>query len=359
MGVPILSTSAAFVSLALVACGTDPSSPFVEQDRDPNTAVDAADPIPDAEVDAGPEVVDAGTDSCVPPAMQFPGDSGTWLLSQVGLYADIASKTLACDLLRFEPRFALWSDGADKLRWLRLPPGAQIDTQDPDHFAFPVGSVLFKEFALPGKRLETRVVARLGPDAASQTFLGTFAWREDESDAELVREGRQNVRGTEHDIPSEKDCIACHKGEPGRVLGLSAIQQPALHGSSFTQPVPAFSIADPVAGAALGYLHANCGHCHNRDYGESWRYVALTLRLSVHDSVLPESAIYRQTIGKPMEKPNGFQSRIVPRDPAASGLLARMNVRGSDQQMPPLASEHVDPAGLAAVRAWISQLSAE
>jgi mono/diheme cytochrome c family protein len=60
-----------------------------------------------------------------------------------------------------------------------------------------------------------------------------------------------------------------------------------------------------------------------------------------------------------MDKPNGFPSRIAPGDPDASGLLARMKARGSDQQMPPLATEHVDPAGIAAVRAWIGQLSAE
>lgn len=95
------------------------------------------------------------------------------------------------------------------------------------------------------------MIARFGPDAATQTFFGAFVWREDESDVELVREGRKNVRGSEHDVPGEKDCIACHKGEPGRVLGFSAIQLPALSPALVSAPVPAFAIADPVAGAAL------------------------------------------------------------------------------------------------------------
>ena len=50
--------------------------------------------------------------------------------SQTGLYSDIASGTFAADVRPFEPKYVLWSDGATKRRFIRLPACAQIDTTD-------------------------------------------------------------------------------------------------------------------------------------------------------------------------------------------------------------------------------------
>src|SRR5690349_12770363 len=77
-----------------------------------------------------------------PESIAWPDDgdeAAPFMLSSVGLYRDIASKELRPDLHPYEPRYALWSDGADKKRWLYLPPSAAIDTADPDHWQFPVG----------------------------------------------------------------------------------------------------------------------------------------------------------------------------------------------------------------------------
>ena len=48
-------------------------------------------------------------------------------LSQTGLYADLATKQVAPDLLAFTPQYPLWSDGARKSRWISLPAGTSID----------------------------------------------------------------------------------------------------------------------------------------------------------------------------------------------------------------------------------------
>ena len=47
---------------------------------------------------------------------------------------------------------------------------------------------------------------------------------------------------------------------------------------------------------------------------------------------------------------------VAPGHPDASAIAARMAIRGTDDQMPPLATEIVDDDGLATVRAWISGL---
>src|SRR5688572_6099930 len=53
-------------------------------------------------------------------------------LADTGLYADFAARTLAPGVIRFRPRYELWSDGATKERYLWLPPGTKIDTRDMD-----------------------------------------------------------------------------------------------------------------------------------------------------------------------------------------------------------------------------------
>ena len=47
-----------------------------------------------------------------------------------------------------------------KRRWISLPPGSAIDASDPDAWAFPVGTRLWKEFSFGGQRVETRYMER-------------------------------------------------------------------------------------------------------------------------------------------------------------------------------------------------------
>src|SRR5262245_30688341 len=81
-------------------------------------------------------------------------------LSETGLFADVARESLAPDIIAYAPRFQLWSDGADKRRWLWLPPGARIDTSDMDSWVFPVGTKFWKEFTRDGVRVETRLLEK-------------------------------------------------------------------------------------------------------------------------------------------------------------------------------------------------------
>ena len=67
-------------------------------------------------------------------------------LRDTGLYSDWATKTIARDNLPFSPQYPLWSDGAKKSRWVRIPKGAYIDASNPDVWRFPVGTRLWKEF---------------------------------------------------------------------------------------------------------------------------------------------------------------------------------------------------------------------
>jgi hypothetical protein len=291
-------------------------------------------------------------------------------LSEAGLYADLTSgETLAPGVVEYRPRFELWSDAAEKRRFLFLPPDAPIDSSDMDYWFFPVGTRAFKEFSRDGVRVETRMLEK---SADGEWLMLAFAWNSEGTDAIAVPRGEQNVLGTGHDIPSRVMCGECHENMPDRLLGIGAVQLAhslggmtldALVAEGRLSNAPSTSIelpGDTVAQEALGYLHANCGNCHNRRSGD-FPMVHLELHLEV-DSLasVEDTTSYRSTVNVPFEgvppSPDIAEVRITPGDPEGSAVYQRMNVRGPLEQMPPLATEETDAAGLAAVASFITAL---
>ena len=105
------------------------------------------------------------------------------LLSETGLYAE--GDTLRIDPRNrpFSPQYPLWTDGARKSRWVRLPAGATIEARDVDDWDFPVGTRFWKQFAFGARKVETRMLWR--SSATGWTFA-SYRWNEAQTDAELV-----------------------------------------------------------------------------------------------------------------------------------------------------------------------------
>jgi hypothetical protein len=304
------------------------------------------------------------------PSIDFPqaGFEGEFFLSETGLYQDMVGKVPAPDLVPFAPDYFLWSDGAQKQRWVYIPPGQRIDTSDSDHWQVPIGALAFKEFSRADRKLETRLIARTG-SGRFDYWMGAFVWLDDESDAVFVPHGSQNVRGTDHDVPSASNCEACHNGEPGRLLGFSAAQLSKVDStlarladegilSQLPAAVTNYAVpGDEAAAAALGYLHANCAHCHNPN-GIARADTDMNLRLEIGQGTLEETNVYQTTVGIPLQffDGSGLVLRVDPGKPERSAIPFRMGQRGTATQMPPLATEAVDEVGLATVRAWIASL---
>lgn len=323
--------------------------------------------------DGGGSSVDGGDIDVPPPVDAAPPDVWTEpeLLSQTGLYADIASGTLAPGVLEYQPIYELWSDTARKRRWLLLPPDTAIDTSDMDHWVFPVGTKVFKEFVRDDVLVETRMIWRIG-EGPDDYFMGAFLWELDGSDAVFVPNGARNANGTTHDVPQDRRCWDCHQGEPGRILGFSAIQlsDPVAETNLTTLTADGLLSAPPlpdelyhipgneVEVAALGYMHANCGNCHN-PHGKAFEDADVIYRLGVDEHVPAETEVYTTNLNILLEhwELPPYTTRIIPGDPASSAVVARMNTRGAGlDQMPPLATEEVDVDGLDAVSTWIEQL---
>lgn len=335
------------------------ASPHRDASVPPAPPPDAA---PAPERDAAPEAEAGVHDAGSGPPTAYPR-----LLSQTGLFSDIKKGTLADGVRYFEPRYVLWSDGATKRRWLRLPDGEHIDTSDMDFWTYPVGTTAWKEFTRDGVRVETRMLRKDGPTADDWTMIA-YEWKDDLSDAVAVPNGHVNARGTPHDIPSQLACHFCHGNMKDVLLGVSAIQlshstdKPGMRiddliaEGALTDPpsTPIQIPGDPVAEAALGYLHANCGACHNSQSGIA-RGVPLRLWESTARLGTVEDTLgYRTTVGRP----NSFLPDlhiIEAGRPDDSELVIRISQRGV-AQMPPLATKIVDPTGVAAIRSWIDTL---
>jgi hypothetical protein len=232
------------------------------------------------------------------------------------------------DALEFTPRYPLWSDGMDKRRWLHLPAGTVVDKSDADAWEFPRGARAWKEFSRDGKRVETRFIERLAD--GSWRYL-TYAWNASGTAATLAPEEGIPERG----IPSRADCLACHEGAPVPLLGYSAVQL-----STALPPV-------------LGYLHGNCGHCHN---DEALPALELSLAQQASDVKASAARTYATLIGRASRfRPHGAANpqRVVPGQPAQSVLVTRMKSNDPLTRMPPLGVSVVDASGVALISRWI------
>ena len=281
-------------------------------------------------------------------------------LSATGLYEDLVSDAVSAEAFPFRPSFELWSDGAVKRRWIRIPPGTSIDTREMDSWQFPVGTTVWKEFTRDGVRVETRMLGLLDDGWIGAAYL----WSDDGSDATIAPDGATDALGTPHDVPASNQCDACHGGRRSHVLGFSAVQLAGAEETSLADLADAGLLSHPPAGSpvvpgdelergALGYLHANCGHCHNSDrpprMGERCFDPELDVDFWIPAEPVPaarDTPTYQTAIDRCIE----------PGHPDDSRLVDLVSDRGDFQQMPPLATEAIDRDAVDLLRSWIEAM---
>jgi hypothetical protein len=307
-------------------------------------------------------------------------DAGTGLPSDVfctGLYAGTDPSKYAAGVMPYTPGVTLWSDGAQKQRYLYLPESSQIDNSDSDAWIFPVGTKAWKEFRFDGLLVETRLFWKL---SESNWTSGTYIWNATNDSATLDTSRQGVLLDSGYEIPTAKDCGKCHHGGSDSLLGVEAVALalPTAQGVTLaslsadgrlTHPPATSAIALPEdatgkAGAALGYLHANCGiPCHStRGLGEETK---LVLRLRAGEfwpSATPVvlTDLFRATVGQVSTTASVMQEfpgaqRITPGTHEQSLVWLLAHRRG-DYQMPPLVSHQIDPDGTQKIADWIDAL---
>jgi uncharacterized repeat protein (TIGR03806 family) len=167
------------------------------------------------------------------------------LLSQTGLFEDVAKHRYAQGIVPYSVNSPLWSDGATKERAFAIDQnGSQdqrIEFQNQYGWTFPNGTVLIKSFAIqeqagsPKSRrwIETRLMLR-----EQNEWVGySYRWNDQGTDAELVDASGQDVdyqimdesvrggvRTQKWHYPSRAECMVCHSRAANYTLGLQTSQ---------------------------------------------------------------------------------------------------------------------------------------
>ncbi len=318
-------------------------------------------------------------------------------LSETGVFASVKEQRPQPGLIAYSVNAPLWSDGAEKRRYIGLPGDTRIGYSPGGAWKFPEATVLVKTFALrlaaddpqSLRTIETRLLTlRQGE------WVGySYRWNDEQTDAELVSaagadqtleiEDGQAPNGRRRQVwryPSRAECMVCHSRAAGFVLGVNTLQMNRQHdygGVSDNQLralahigvlninskklddtlAQAPALVDPtdetasLESRARAYLHANCAHCHvqagggNSAFNVSWK--------------VQRDAM--QIIGAaPRHDRFGLREALLvaPGQPDRSLILYRLEKLGAGR-MPPLASSVVDQETTALLRRWIEALPAE
>ncbi|WP_146649133.1 PQQ-dependent sugar dehydrogenase [Labilithrix luteola] len=295
-------------------------------------------------------------------------------LSRTGCVDASDPKKPGAGLVPYGVNSALWSDGAQKERYLALPDGKQITIGQDGDFDFPNGTVLVKTFSLGGKRIETRLFMR-HDDGGWAGY--TYEWLDDQSDAVLLPSSKSKVVGAQPwTYPSRSDCVSCHSEAAGHSLGLElgqlngdftypstnrisnqlkTLDHIGLFATALGKPVDELAkYPDPLDDGALeararSYLHANCSNCHRPD-GPGRGNMDLRFASSLADVKACNASPSAGDLGIDGAK------LLVPGDPAKSLISVRPHSPGANR-MPPIASSVVDDKGMAVVDDWIKSLT--
>lgn len=316
-------------------------------------------------------------------------------LSEYGFFeGKLAAQQPAAGVVPYALNTPLFSDYAEKLRFIRMPEGETVAFNDTEVLDFPVGTMIIKTFYYPhdarkpekGRRLmETRLLIHEedGWEALP------YQWLEDQSDAVLeVAGGRKDVKFVDangkkrkftYSMPNKNQCKGCHSWDGAmRPIGPSARQLngeltypdgetsnqlahwagkglltdlPADHAEIPYVPVWDDPNTGDLDARARAWLDINCAHCHNPHGPAS----TSGFFLDIHQTEAQVLGVYKTPVaaGRGAGK---ARYDIHPGQPESSILYYRMASTDPGVMMPEVGRRLVHDEGLALIRDWITQM---
>lgn len=313
-------------------------------------------------------------------------------LSDYRLFADAADPTAgATGGVIYDLTTPLFTDYANKYRFVFVPEGSSAAYRDELVFDFPVGTVISKTFTIQAdlrddtaaeELIETRLLIRRKEGWVALPYI----WDQDKMDATLtVTGGTQMVswidingdpQSTDYVIPNSNNCENCH-GEDGiqpigpkaRLLNKEltytdgAANQidhwselgilsgaPGDTSSIDTIPLWGDTMAD-LDDRARGYMDINCAHCHSE-----------TGAADTTGLFLDYAREFGTEVGEckpPVAAGDGagdMAYAIVPGDADASIVPFRMDSNELDIAMPEIGRSIIHTEGVALIRDWINAM---
>jgi uncharacterized repeat protein (TIGR03806 family) len=287
----------------------------------------------------------------------------------------------------YELNTPLFSDYAQKKRFIYLPEGSIIEYHPTEVFDFPVGTVLIKNFYYDdaqlinqkGRIIETRLLIKKAREWQALPYI----WNSEQTDAILeITGGAQEIsllgkKPIDYQIPNMGQCKSCHQrngtlqpiGPTARQLNrnhlddggksinqLRRLSRLGLLSVSEKEAFPKFSVwNDPKTGSlderARAYLEMNCAHCHRKEgpAKNSGLYLMSTSNSQHALGIMKAPVAAGSGSGQ-------LAYDIVPGQPEASILLHRMNSTEPAVMMPELGRKMIHKEGVALIRSWIASL---
>ncbi len=294
-------------------------------------------------------------------------------------------------VLPYDLATPLFSDYAQKARFIYMPPDQSANYQEEEIFDFPVGTVIIKTFYFEddlsnigaGKRvLETRLLVKFSDGWEPFSYL----WNEEQTEASFSVIG-DNVavswihydgseRSTNYLIPNKNDCKGCHNisselfpiGPTARSLNkdfdypegrMNQITKWVEMGYLRNAPDPAQATraalwqdeSEDLDLRARSYLDTNCAHCHRAE-GPA-KNSGLFLRFTETDPA--KFGICKSPVAAGSGS-GGFEYNILPGKPDSSIMIYRMNSSVIDIAMPELARSVIHTEGVELITQWIASM---
>jgi uncharacterized repeat protein (TIGR03806 family) len=311
-------------------------------------------------------------------------------LSDYGFFVgDLSALLPAKGVVPYELNTALFSNYAEKARFVRLPDNTKAIYNDSVSLTFPVGTYLIKNFfyyndfrdPAKGRRLiETRLLVRTGEEWEAWPYL----WNSEQTEAVYDVAGDRfeleytDARGrqvtTSYRTPNKNECKGCHS-QGGKLvpLGPTARNLNRFHPSATHAPnqlewwkelgilegdlkgaprlAAAWNQKEALADRARAYLDVNCGNCHSRMGPAS----TSGLFLDWDEADPSHLGIWKSPVAAGRGSGN-FSYDIEPGKPDRSILLYRMKVLDPGIAMPEIGREQVDIAGIRLIEDWIKSI---
>jgi uncharacterized repeat protein (TIGR03806 family) len=307
------------------------------------------------------------------------------------------------DVLPYKPASSLFSDYAHKKRFIWMPKGVKATYNgDGNILELPVGAAIIKTFYYDNvqpsnstKIIETRVMIR----KSTGWIFANYIWNSEQTEAFLDLNGSyQDISWTDENgqtknvnyrIPSEVQCITCHKtkqiinGNEETIYVPIGIKPQNLNfnytysnetknqlikwmevgfADNFNLPTPTNTAVNyedssqPIALRARSYLDINCAHCHTENK---------------HCDYRPMRFAYSQTGGSlgntnmgvcvNTEDMQGFPSSLAkivsPGNIYKSMLFYRINTTDETYRMPLHGRTLIHTEGVTLIEQWINSLS--